>query len=160
LALPFGGCATESAGLAAYRRGDYGAAMNEFQRNKTPGSDFALGVMYCKGEGGEQDTAKGASHFRRAADGGHAEALYNLGLLYLKGSGVPRDLREAARCFRLSAAKGFAKAQYNLGLMYARGDGVERDRRKALHWLAHSARQGNPKAMKQIRVLLAGKQAP
>jgi TPR repeat protein len=91
-----GGCATESAGLTAYKRGEYGAALHEFQRNKTPEADFALGVMYCKGEGAKRDTAKGAAYFHRAADSGHAEARYNLGLLYLDGNGVPRDLGEAA----------------------------------------------------------------
>lgn len=155
--LLLGGCATESTGLAAYKRGEYGTALNVFRRDGTPEADFALGVMYCKGEGVRRNPATAATYFRRAADDGHAAARYNLGLLYLKGNGVHRNLGEAARWFRLSADQGYAKAQYNLGVMYARGEGVTRDRRMALHWLAQSARQGNPKALKRVRILLAGK---
>jgi hypothetical protein len=65
-----GGCATENAGLAACKRGEYGTALNEFQRNGTPEADFALGMMYCKGEGVRRNLAPAASFFRRAAADG------------------------------------------------------------------------------------------
>ena len=144
------GCTGKSAGLEAYKRGDYPTALREFQAEGGPDGDFAIGLMYYKGEGVKRDMRVAASFFHRAADQGHAGAQNNLGLMHAQGSGVSRDYREAARWYRMAAEQGFDKAQLNLGLLYARGDGVDRNRREALRWLAMSARQGNSQAMKQL----------
>ncbi len=158
LALPaLNGCAGKDEGLAAYKRGDYAVALNEYQAEGGPSSDFALGVMYYKGQGVKRDTVKAAAYFQMAAEHGHAGAQYNLGLMYYRGIAVPKDNREAARWYTQAAEQGYDKAQYNLGLMYARGDGVETDRRKALQWLAKSARQGNTRALKCLKAMLDNK---
>jgi len=154
-ALIFGGCASDSAGVAAYKRGEFTAALKEFRADRTPEGDFALGLMYYKGEGVQRDHKEAAYYFRRSAEQGHAAAQYNMGLLRLSGGGIRKDHREAARWFYLSAEQDYSRAQYNLGLMYARGDGVARDRRKAVRWLAKSARQGNGEALEKLKVLLA-----
>jgi len=154
-ALILGGCAAESAGVAAYKRGEYSTALKELRDDRTPEGDFALGLMYYKGEGVKRDHKEAASLFREAAEQGHAGAQYNMGLMRLNGRGIGKDLRKAARWFYLSAEQEYARAQYNLGLMYARGDGVERDHRKAVRWLARSARQGNGQALEKLKVLLA-----
>jgi uncharacterized protein len=148
------GCAERSSGFAAYKRGDYPTALREFQAEGSPDGNFAIGLLYYKGEGVKRDMREAASFFRKAADHGHAGARNNLGLMHAQGSGVPRDYRKAARWYRMAAEQGYDKAQFNLGLLYAHGDGVERNRREALHWLALSARQGNPCAMKQLKLMI------
>jgi len=155
-ALLFGGCAANSSGVAAYKRGEYSTALKEFRADRTPEGDFALGLMYYKGKGVQRDHKEAAYYFRRSAEQGHAAAQYNMGLLHLSGRGIRKDHREAARWFYLSAEQDYPRAQYNLGLMYARGDGVARDRRMAVRWLARSARQGNEQALEKLKVLLAG----
>lgn len=152
--LALGGCAGDGTGVAAYKRGEFSKALKEFRAEGSPEGDFALGLMYYKGEGVRRDPGEAVQHFRRAAEQGHAGAQYNMGLMRLYGHGVGRDPRRAARWFHLSARQGYARAQYNLGLMYARGDGVEKDRRKAVGWLARSARQGNGQALEKLKVLL------
>jgi len=148
------GCSGRSAGFAAYKSGDYPTALREFRAEGGPDGDFAIGLMYYKGEGVKRDMREAASFFHRAADQGHAGAQNNLGLMHVQGSGVPMDYKEAVRWYRMAADQGYDKAQYNLGLLYARGDGVERNRREALHWLALSARQGNSCAMKQLKLMI------
>jgi hypothetical protein len=155
VAALLGGCASDSSGVAAYKKGDYTTALNECRADRTPEGDFALGLMYYKGEGVKCDRFAAVYYFRRSAEQGHAGAQYNLGLMRLHGTGVSKDLRKAARWFYLSAEQKNARAQYNLGLMYARGDGVRRDRSKAVRWLARSAQQGNGQALEKLKVLLA-----
>jgi len=148
------GCAGRSAGFAAYKRGDYPTALREFRAEGGPDGDFAIGLMYYKGEGVKRDMREAASFFHKAADQGHAGAQNNLGLMHAQESGVSRDYREAVRWYRMAAEQGYDKAQFNLGLLYARGDGVERNRREAIRWLALSARQGNSQAMKQLKLMI------
>ncbi len=154
-ALMIGGCASDSSGVAAYKKGEYSTALKEFRADPSPEGNFALGLMYYKGEGVKRDPKEAASYFRRSAEQGHAGAQYNIGLMRLNGRWIKKDLRKAAHWFYLSAEQDYARAQYNLGLMYARGDGVVKDRRKAVRWLARSAQQGNEDALAKLKVLLA-----
>jgi TPR repeat protein len=154
MGILMGGCAGESGGLAAYKRGDYASAMREFKAEGSSSADFAIGLMHYKGQGAKRDLRQAATYFTKAAEEGHAGAQYNLGLMCANGQGVTKDFREAARWYGLAAEQGYDKAQYNLGIMYSRGDGVEKDRRRAVHWLVKSARQGNPRALKSLKSLL------
>lgn len=63
-------------------------------------------------------------YLRRAADGGHQDALVALGARYLQGDGVEQNDDKARNCFE--KAKDNVLARYNLGLMYFKGQGVER----------------------------------
>ena len=42
----------------------------------------ALGTMYYYGDGVPQSYADAAAWFRKAADAGNADAMFNLGLMY------------------------------------------------------------------------------
>lgn len=154
-ALILGGCASDSSGVAAYKRGEYPTALKQCRADQTPEGDFALGLMYYKGAGVKRDPKEAVAYFRRSAVQGHAGAQYNMGLMRLSGKGVKKNLCKAAHWFHLSAEQENARAQYNLGLMYARGDGVAKDRHKAVRWLARSAKQGNGQAYAKLKVLLA-----
>jgi hypothetical protein len=54
-----------------------------------------LGEMYANGKGVPANPAKAAELYRRAADGGNAEAMCNLALAYAQAKGVERNLSEA-----------------------------------------------------------------
>ena len=98
-------------GLAAYNRGDFQTALEQWQPLADAGdptAQTALGEMYYNGRGVVADRATAASWFLKAADQGHISAQYALGRLYELGDGVNRDLVQAYMWLHLAAthAKG------------------------------------------------------
>jgi TPR repeat protein len=83
-----------------------------------------------------QDYAEAARCYRKAADGGLAEAQYNLGVLYEKGLGVSRGRDSAMRWYRLAAERGVAEAQFNLAALSPPGDAA------AVSWFRLAAERG------------------
>jgi Caspase domain/Sel1 repeat len=71
------------------------------------------------------DEADAVALFRKAAEAGHAGAIYNLGLAFANGAGVVKDSSEAVRWYRKAADAGNAAAMGSLGLAYEEGAGVE-----------------------------------
>ena len=80
--------------------------------------------------------------WRRAADGGHAEAQADLGYCYYNGLVVAKDFVAAADWFAKAARQGYAAAQYSLGSCFIRGNGVQENFREAAAWYAKAAAQG------------------
>jgi TPR repeat protein len=154
--------ADHSAGEDAYYRGDYATAFRELTPLAESGdvfSEYILGLMYVKGEGGPQDFKQAEYWFFLAAEQGHAQAQDNLGVMYANGLGVPLDFKEAVRWYRLAAEQGEARAQSNLGLMYAKGEGVSQDYELAHMWFNLAAVQGE-KIAADLRDSLAKKMTP
>eukprot|EP00729_Bicosta_minor_P007498 gene7498-biopygen19921 len=112
----------------------------------TPLAQYILGIMYCTGEGVEQDDVEAAKWYRMAAEAGIATAQNNLGSMYCNGEGVEQDHVEAAKWYRMAAEAGHAKAQYNLGAMYDNGEGVEKDHVEAAKWYRKAAEAGDADA--------------
>jgi TPR repeat protein len=86
------------AGLAAYRKQDYVAALKEWRLIGESGSSAAqlfLGFIYANGQGVARDTAAAADWYRRAAEQGNMLAQLRLGILYHRGEGVPQDPAKA-----------------------------------------------------------------
>jgi TPR repeat protein len=134
------------AGMDAYDRGDYEAAIKEIRPLAEQGradAQFNLGVMYANGQGESQDHAEAVRWYRLAAEQGFVLAQYNLGLMYAHGQGVPQDYGEALRWYRLAAEQGDADAQLNLGVMYVKGQGVLQDYVQAHMWANLGAAQGD-----------------
>ncbi len=101
------------AGLAAYNRGDYETALQEWRPLAEQGHANAqsnLGRMYRKGQGVPQDYAVAAKWYRRAAEQGYASAQTNLGLMYSNGQGVPHDYVQAHMWFNLAASQWYKSA--------------------------------------------------
>jgi uncharacterized protein len=72
-------------GMAAWRQGDFGRALLEWEPlavRGDPAAQFNLGLMYEKGQGVTRDTTRAALWYRKSADQGFAEAQNNLGRLY------------------------------------------------------------------------------
>ena len=112
------------------------ATTSPMQPNKSTEADaeaqFALGVMYAKGQGNPQDYKKASECWRKAADQGHAAAQNNLGVLYAEGKGVPKDLREAFEWWSKAADQGNVTAKENLKEWDLIAGIVDRNRKKGL----------------------------
>ncbi len=125
------------AGLAAFDRGDYETALEEWRPLAEQGdadAQYYLGNMYTSGWGVPRDLAEAAYWYGMAAAQEHAEAQFSLGDSYDHGD-IPRDLAEAAKWYRKAADQGHADAMVMLGLMYQAGRGVPQDDAEAAKWL-------------------------
>ena len=122
-----------------------------------------LGIMYFTGEAISKDAsgkvlnndaAKAAAWFHRAALQGNADAQFNLGLMYAAGQGgLAKDSVKAVDLFRKAALQGNADAQNNLGAMYHMGEGIKQDYAEAKKWYAKSAAQGNVDAQANLKTV-------
>jgi len=95
--------------------------------------------MYAHGEGVPQDFSESVRWYRKAADGGLADAQYNLALMYNNGDRVPQDYSEAAKWWRRAAEQGHAEACFNLGVLYDMGRGVLKNDTEAAKWYLSAA---------------------
>lgn len=143
---------------------DYAKAMQWYQLAADQGYALAqsnLGVMYNNGQGVPRDRAqyklgmayemgKGVAKNRvesmkwhlKAAEQGHADALFTIGYMYDKGEGVPENDAEAVKWYRSAAEDGDIWAQNILGVLYAKGVGVPEDFVQAYAWWDLAGAQG------------------
>ncbi|MDP6474566.1 MAG: tetratricopeptide repeat protein [Alphaproteobacteria bacterium] len=101
-------------GMAAYKAGDYAAALPELRAAAEGGqarAQYALGTMYNEGRGVAPDSAVAAEWWHKAAAGNHAQAQFALAVLYSSGSGVAKDNVAAHMWFSLAAARGKKNAK-------------------------------------------------
>ena len=93
-------------GAAAYTRGDYATALQEWQPLAEEGNvaaQFNLGLMHYNGKGLAQDFVEAATWFGLAAAQGDAAAQINLGVMYFNGEGIDQDYSQAHFWFTLAA---------------------------------------------------------
>ena len=136
-------------GHAAYKRGDYATALQEWRPLAEQGhadSQSDLGVMYDEGYGVPVYDAEAVKWYRKAAQQGYAMAQHSLGLMYDKGYGVPENDAEAVKRYRKAATQGPASAQSVLGFRYGTGDGVPVNYVKAYMWLSLAKTQDDKDA--------------
>jgi TPR repeat protein len=93
--------------------------------------DFELGYQAYT----QRDYAQALTHWRRAAEQGHARAQNGLGVLHRDGLGTVKNEKIAAKWFRESADRGYAFGMFNLGIAYRDGSGIARDDVEAHKWL-------------------------
>ncbi|MFH1996693.1 MAG: tetratricopeptide repeat protein [Candidatus Omnitrophota bacterium] len=126
------------AGLEAYKRGDYAAALAKWLPLAEEGdakAQNAVGLLYAAGLGLPQDYAEAITWYRKAAEGGYPSAMHNLGVMYANGQGLTPDFSEAAKWYHAAAERGHVGAQHKLIELYAEGKGVPRDNVQAYTWL-------------------------
>ncbi len=110
-------------GVAAYERGDFATAVQEFRPLAEQGvaeAQFILGLIYAIGSGIPKDKAEAFKWYRKAAEQGYADAQYNLGIMYDKGRGVPEDKAEALKWWRKAAEQGHEDANEWLEFLEAK----------------------------------------
>jgi hypothetical protein len=94
--------ADAAAGRAAFEKGDYKAAMTEWQSaadHNDPEAEFGLGSLYELGAGDlKQDYKKADYWYNRSSEHGNVEAQYRLALIWAAGGDdLPADLTNAYR---------------------------------------------------------------
>ena len=88
--------------------------------------------------------------YKRAADGGDADAQYKVASMYRRGLGVPATTAEMLDMYERAAKQGHVEAEVELGLLYRDGGPVRPDAKKARHWLAEAAAQGSAGAVRAL----------
>jgi TPR repeat protein len=124
-------------GRAAFDRGDYSTAVQEFLEDANRGvavAQYSVGAMYYYGTGVPQDYTEAFKWLALAAAHGYSEAQVLIGNIYDHGRGVPQNRVEAVRWYHLAANQGDPFAQSLLGLAYALGQGVPQDYVEAHKW--------------------------
>jgi len=114
------------AGVDAWGRGDYAAAVHEWQGPASqgdPDAQYNLGQAYKLGRGVPQDLAHAEVLYAKAAQQGHLQAgdMYGL-LLYDRG-----QHGAAMPYIRAGADRGEPRALYLLGLAYFNAEEVGKD---------------------------------
>lgn len=152
-------------GVAAYNRGDYQAALKEWQAiaNQpiitnsfewhsnltlhTADAQYALALLYWQGKGVKQNYKTAEKWLIPAATSGHSEAQLKLAYLYMMGLTKAADYNTARQWLESSAYQGNSNAHYNLALLYFKGLGVKQDNGIAKAWLALPIKQGDKAAL-------------
>ncbi len=135
-----GARADVAGGIAAYRRGDYPAALSEFRIAADQDDPFAqnlLGLMYVQGLGVQRNYQLALDWFSKAQVLGLPDAMANLAKMYADGLGVTKNDATALRYYRDAALSGFRPALSLMVKIYEKGGlGVAPDAEKALFWRA------------------------
>jgi cell division septation protein DedD len=133
--------ADTKAGVDAWSRADYAAAVREWQTPASandPDALFNLGQAFKLGRGVAQDLNKAEGYYRQAAALGHVQAADNYGLLLFQ-----RGAREQAVPYLQTAAgRGDPRAQYLLGIAYFNGAPVAKDWVRGYALVTLSSQQG------------------
>jgi len=135
-----------AAAVAAYERGEFASAFEEFLDLAEEGNAKAqnnLALMYASGKGVEQDYGAAVRWYREAAEQGNLYAQGNLAVLYENGKGVAQDFDQAARWHREAARGGNTRSQRQLGMFYFFGRGVRQDYVEAFAWFHLAAVGGD-----------------
>jgi hypothetical protein len=142
--------------LAAYERGDFASAFDEFRILADDGSPDAMlwtGYVYQEGQGTARNFGEAMRYYRMAADAGQPQAYYYIGTMYEEGLGVDQDPVEAVRWYRQAAERDDVYGQYALADAYEKGKGAPRDRPAARRWYQAAADQGNEDARAKLNAL-------
>jgi len=115
-----------------------------------------LARMYRNGNSfEEQNYAKAAYWFTKAAAQTNADALLHLGMLYCKGLGVPCDQQKGLELIRQAGDQGDAKLQYLIGVMFGTEDEklLPYDPAEAAYWFHEAALQSHVESQKYLGVM-------
>jgi len=125
LAMPHPTLAALEDGVSAMEKGDYGAAILEFEihaRQNNAQAQNYLGILHADGLGSPRNDALAADWFFKAALLGSPEAMMNLARMYGEGRGVPQDNRAAVNSYRAAAKAGFQPAIKRMVQIYENGE--------------------------------------
>lgn len=129
------------AGVEAWTRGDYAAAVKQWEAQSAKGDAdalFNLGQAYRLGKGVKQDLIKAEQLFAQAAAMGHLQAGDNYGLLLFQRG----DRQRGLPYIRAAADRGDPRAQYLLGVMHFNGELVPKDWVRAYALVTLAQQQG------------------
>jgi len=152
LALP--AWADYDSGYKAYKKGDYGTALDELlplAKHGDPKAQRVIAEMYADGLGVDEDYVAAAKWYQRAADQGYAPAMAGLGDLYFYGNGVDQNQATAIKWYRRGAERGDPEAEYDYGLIFHDGSaGQKQNFDAAMKWFLRAAAQGDGPALNMV----------
>ena len=139
----------------AYEDGDFDTAFQVFERLAEEGDvngQYALGVLYGRGHGTDQNLRTAAEWLLRAAEQGDVEAMVRLAntlydLFHSANGGLPEDLVAATGWYRRAAEAGNIYGQRRFGWALIKGDGIAVDHQAGLSWLMRAVDGGSTQAM-------------
>jgi uncharacterized protein len=140
------------AGVDAWSRGDYAAAVQQWQGPAARGdadAQFNMGQAAKLGRGIPRDMARAEDWFHKAARQGHARAADNYGVLLFQSG----RQSEALPWLRASADRGEPRAMYILGVAAFNGDYQPKDWVRAYALMTRAAASGLPQAMESLRTM-------
>jgi localization factor PodJL len=111
-------------------------------------AQFQMSRIY-EGENGRlvpPDKSQARLWSQRAAESGHALAMYNLGLMLYNGEGGAQDTPAATFWFRKAADLGVVDSYFNLGHIYMQGEGVPINLTESYKWFTISSKAGDSEA--------------
>lgn len=129
------------AGVDAWGRGDYAAAVNEWRQPAIDGdadAQFNLGQAYKLGRGVPADPKLAEDWFRKAALQGHVQAEDNYGLILFQNG----DRQKALPYVQRSASRGEPRAQYIVATALFNGDLIGKDWPRAYALMTRAAASG------------------
>lgn len=138
------------AGVDAWARGDYDAAVREWREPAARGdadAQFNMAQAYRLGRGVEADEAQAEMFYAKAAAQGHIKAADNYGLLLFQAG----RREEAMPYVQAAADRGDPRAQYLLGIAHFNGDLVPKDWVRAYALLTLANATGLPQARPAIQ---------
>ena len=104
--------------VADYRAGNYIRALNGFLYAATEQHNaaamFNVALMYEQGKGVRRDRRQAETWYRKAAEAGDANAMFNLAVFAEKRG----DVEEAERWYAAAAKAGYVEALNNLAVLY------------------------------------------
>lgn len=132
-------------GVDAWSRGDYAAAVREWQGPAAAGDPdamFNLGQAYRLGRGVPIDSTKAEELYARAAAAGHVQAADTYGLMLFQDG----RRQEALPYVQDAARRGDPRSEYLLGIAHFNGDIVSKDWVRGYALLTMANSQGLPQA--------------
>lgn len=105
-----------------------------------------LGTPYGHKESVAEDDDLAFATYRKEAERGVPEAMFNLAVAYHLGKGVQRDDAEAVAWHLKAAAQGHAMAMVTLGHHFGQGLGVSEDDAASVEWYRKAAELDVPEA--------------
>jgi TPR repeat protein len=118
------------AGVAAFERSDYAAALKEFKPLAEDGhieSQGKLCQMYMEGKGVPINTPEVLKWCRMAADNGHPKAQFILGSMYARGGLVAENHARAGALFLKAADQGDLESLNGLASVLSYGTNLKQD---------------------------------
>jgi TPR repeat protein len=143
-------CAQEDpvrAGVDAYERGDYTAAVEKWRPAAMQGNadaQFNMGQAYKLGRGVPVDLKQAEQWYRKAALQGHEQAEGYYGLALFENG----KRAESVQWLQRAVSRGDARAQYILGIMLFNGDAVQKDWVRAYALMVRASGSGLDAAVK------------
>ncbi|HEY1607286.1 MAG TPA: SPOR domain-containing protein [Allosphingosinicella sp.] len=138
------------AGVDAWQRGDFAAAVGEWRPLADQGdadAQYNMGQAYKLGRGVTQDIDIAQSWYEKAAQQGHPQAAANLGLiLFQKG-----EKQKAMPWLKMAADADDFRAEYVLGTALFNGDIAGKDWVRAYALMSRSAAQGFTPAVNNLQ---------